>query len=344
MMEKTPSPYLMRPLPPQEQEVVLLTEPVGGPEGGAHLRDYLRVLRKHLWLMGTFFLGVVLSTVLAVFMMTPLYTAKTTLLIERRPPQVIDIREVLSEPQGPDEYDYYRTQYEILKSRALAARVIREEHLEGSPLFAEKEEGLFARLWAWVSVLFSSPSQLSQDPALGVDARLIDAYLGMLEIDPVRRTRLVRVAFTSPDPELSARVANAHARAYIRQGLGLRTQANAEALKFLEEKLVELKERVEKSEAALNRYRREKGIISLDDKENIVVERLADLNKRLTEAEADRIRLEAQVRLIQSRNYDSLPAVIENTLIQTLKDQLSRLEGEYAFLSTRFKPTYPRLA
>jgi uncharacterized protein involved in exopolysaccharide biosynthesis len=90
----------------------------------------------------------------------------------------------------------------------------------------------------------------------------------------------VRIAFRSPNPQLCALVANAHAQAYIRQGIDRRSEANEAGLQFLEEKLVELKERVEHSEAALNQYRREKGIISLDDKENIVIDRLTDLNKR----------------------------------------------------------------
>lgn len=171
----------------------------------------------------------------------------------------------------------------------------------------------------------------------------LEAYMDKLDIMPVSRTRLVKIAFSTPDPELAARVANAHARAYLRQGLELRSRANSEALQFLEEKLADLKERVEKSEAALNRYRRDRGIISLDNRENIVVDRLADLNKRLTEAEADRIALEAHVRLIRKQEYDALPAVLDNRLVQTLKGDLARLEGEHADLATKFKPGYPEL-
>jgi capsular exopolysaccharide synthesis family protein len=107
--------------------------------------------------------------------------------------------------------------------------------------------------------------------------------------------------------------------------------------------LGELKARVDQSEAALNRYRQVKDVISLNDKENIVVERLVDLNKRLTDAEADRIGLESQVQLIRKRRYASLPAVVNSTLIQNLTAQAVRLEGEYANLATMFKPGYTHL-
>ena len=131
----------------------------------------------------------------------------------------------------------------------------------------------------------------------------------------------------------------------MRQGFKLRTQANEEARKFLETKLAELKNRVQESEDGLNQFRRNKGIISLNDKENIVIDRLADLNRRLTEAEAERIGLEAHANLIKKRVYDSLPAVLSHSLIQGLKSQLVKLDVEHAKLlfPAQFLPGYPHL-
>jgi len=178
---------------------------------------------------------------------------------------------------------------------------------------------------------------------LEVAPGLIDAYIDRLEITPVQGTRLVKIAFSTPDPELAARVANMHAKAYLEQGIELRSHAHDEARHFLQEKLAELKARVEKSEAALNHYRQDRGIVSLDNRDSIVVDRLADLNKRLTEAEADRIGLEAQTRLIHKNEYNALPAVIDNRLIQMLKIELTRLEGERANLATNVQSSDPVL-
>jgi succinoglycan biosynthesis transport protein ExoP len=308
---------------------------------------YVWLLRKHLRLIAVCFVGTLLATALTILVTTPVYTAVTKLLIEPHTPQVLDFRGVYVDPLGSEQF--YKTQYEILKSRALAARVIREQHLETDPTFTGqgREEGFVAELWAhargWVKRLFLPPPKPAGEDPLDVQPRLIDAYLAMLTIVPTRLTQLVAVTFNTPDPQLSARLANAHAQAYIRQGVELRTRGNEEAQRFLEEKLRELKERVEKSEVALNRYRRQGNIISLDSKENIVVERLADLNKRLTEAEAERIGLEGQVRLIRKGNYESLPAVINNGLIHALTSESTRLEEEYAYLLTIFKAKHPRL-
>lgn len=351
----------LAPYSPQQDSMsapkapVVLRRPITEEDNGFDLRDYWRIIRKHSWLITALFVAAVLSTVGALLRMTPIYTAESSLLIERKAPQVLNIQEVLSESLVSDDYDYYKTQYEILKNRALAAQVILEQGLERDPFFtgADKPDDVVSQLWAtikgwvnaqaWLQWLTHKPTQVRGDESLGVRPEIINSYMGMLEINPVAHTRLVKVGFSTPNPELSARVANAHTQAYIRQGVNLRTRANEEALRFLETKLRELKERMEKSEAALNNYRRGKGIISLDDKENIVVDRLADLNKRLTEAEAERIGLEAQVHLIRKRNYDSLPAVLNSTLIQTLKEELVRLEGERAQLAVQFKSGYPRL-
>jgi polysaccharide biosynthesis transport protein len=343
------------PSPPDRGDAELFIKPMVMEDEGLSLRDYWRLMRKHLWLIAIFCFGTVLTAASVILMTTPIYTAATTLLIERKPPQVLDMRDVLSEPLGPDEYDFYKTQYEILKSRTLATWVVQGQDLETNSVFTGEgsEKGFVAKLRAeakgwvakqeWARRFLPRRLETAEENPLGAKLALIDDYMGMLEIKPVQQTRLVKIALNTPDPELSARLANAHAQAYIRQGLGLRTRTNEEAQRFLEEKLVELKGRIEQSEAALNRYRRDREIISLDDKENIVVERLADLNKRLTEAEADSIALEAQVHLIRKRDYDMLPAVINSLLIGTLKGELARLEGEYANLSKEFKPGYPRL-
>jgi len=354
MRELTPSVGGL-PSPVADDSTATLTDPFAAADEGLSLPHYWSVLRKHHALIATFFGGTLLATVLALFLMPPTYTAETTLLIERNNPHVLDFRAVLTDSLGTEQYDFFKTQYEILKSRALAARVIQEQGLEADPAFTGKwrDEWLSTRLvdsvkgWAmmargWLRQWLSSPPSLVEDDPLTVQSELIDTYLEMLDILPTQKTQLVKISFNTPDPQLSTRLANAHAQAYIRQGLERRTQANEEAQGFLEEKLGELKERVEQSEAALNRYRQAKGIISLDDKENIVVERLVDLDRRLTEAEAERIGLESQVHLIRKRRYESLPGVINSAHIQTLTAQAVRLEGEYANLSTLFKSGYSR--
>jgi capsular exopolysaccharide synthesis family protein len=312
----------------------------------SNLRDYWYLLKRYRWLILGCVATVVCSVMLYVFTTTPFYTAQATLLIERKAPQVVKIQDALSE--SIDNAEYYKTQYEILKSRALAERVIKEQGLESKAPFSnqERKPGFFSGLLKAFTDWKRQSSQAGNKPdeaRLMVKPQVVDAYLGMLQVQPVRGTGLVQVAFETPDPGLSAQLANGHSAAYIRYGLDLRSKTNEEALAFLEKKLVELKERVESSEVALNTYRRDKGIISLSDKENIVVDRLGDLNKRLTEAEAERISLEAKVRTVRGGNYDVLPVTSNDPVVENLKKEIARLEGEQAQLAKEFKPGYPPL-
>jgi succinoglycan biosynthesis transport protein ExoP len=345
------SPYSKRsPLyivPDQEQEDLLSQARLVERDAAPNLRDYWQVLRKHKWRIAGCLLVAVVSATVVVLAMTPIYTAKAKVLIERKGPQVVNIQQVLSESIESDEHNYYQTQYEMLRSRSLAAEVIRALGLEKNPHFSGASAGFVRQLWSDPRFPWNrSGAQTGARPGdlSGVDSRAIDSYGQMLEIEPVKRSRLVNIAVSTQDPALSAAIANAHVTAYIQQGMKLRSRANEEAQKFLDGKLAELKQRVQSSEEALNRFRRGKGIISLVDKENIVVDRLADLNKRLTEAEADRIGMESHARLIKQREYDSLPAVINNPLIQNLKSQVIALEGQQANLAVQFRPGYPRLA
>jgi capsular exopolysaccharide synthesis family protein len=348
---KESSQYFIRrgsvPLP-EESDVT----PYGASDyENPHVWEYARTIRKHLWLILAAVGAVVLAAGLRMLTMTPIFTAQSTILVERNVPKVLAINDLLSENDEADVY--YRTQYGILKSRSLAASVIKEEGLgsEEPAASAAAQPGLIAGMWSRAAAqVYGSPEgaakvrRSSEHAEGGVKPELIDAYLNALDVAPIQGTRLVKVGYSSPNPELSARIANAHCMAYIRQGLGLYADASGEAQRYLDQKLVELRERVEKSEIALNNYRREKGILALSGRGNIVVDRLSDLNKELTEAEGNRIALEAQVKLIRERSYDYIPEVVNSTLIQTLKQNLIQLQGQYASLALQFKSSYPPMA
>lgn len=327
--------------------------PTVGMTDGIGLADCWRVVRRSRRLVLTLLVIALLVTGLWVFLSEPNFTASTTLLIEPEPAQVLDVKELISESGSTEDHDYYKTQYDLLKSRDLAAGVIRDLKLQDTPLFAPRPpysyimqawSQLSAQLSAFQSIFSSAPSK---NPDVdGVPASTIDAYLKRLTVEPKIGTRLVMVAFSAPDPKLAARVTNAHIEHYIHQGLELRSESRRAAVEFLENQLVDIKRRVQQSEAALNTYRHQMGIVSFDveDTNKVAQNRMEDLTRALTEAETKRITAEAQMRQVRSGDYDSLPQVVSNPTITTLKPQVRRLQAEYANLSTAFNPKYPKLA
>src|SRR5215217_1973354 len=120
-------PYTMHLTFPSERgETAVFVEPVGHEEERLSLRDCWWVMRNRFRLIAVFLGGTVLTTVLLLVLIPPTYTAEVMLLMERKPPRVLAMHEGSGELLVPDDYEFYKTQYELLKSRALAAQVIRE--------------------------------------------------------------------------------------------------------------------------------------------------------------------------------------------------------------------------
>lgn len=313
------------------------------------LRDYWKVLVRHRLLVVLVFLTAVGLMAGVTFFTTPLYTAGATLKIDPQNPTVVKIDEVMAQGEGAD---YYQTQLVLLKGRTLAARVVTELGLEQNPAFTGARQGQ-PSLFDWLRSQLSSLLQFTRtqdeesvetrESESRVPPEIINRYLSLLEIALVRGTRLVEIKFTTSDPRLSRDMANAHATAFIRLNLETRFELTQEAGDFLEKKLSDLKARLEQSEEDLNRFRQAHGVVSMEGSENIIVERMVDLNRRLTETRAKRIELESLYRIVESKNYHYLSEVINDVTIQGLKSQVATLEAERTRLALSFKPTFPHL-
>jgi uncharacterized protein involved in exopolysaccharide biosynthesis len=328
---------------------------------GTHLRDYWKILLKRGRYAIAVFVGVFAIGAVINLLSTPLYRAVAVLQIEPQNPTVTGVAGVQPAVQtesGP--YDYYQTQFALLKSRTLAAKVVKDLNLESNVSFTGRKSGqsLVNLVFGWVAdgldAMRDSVTDLFTEkepqtpverpaPELGVSSSYINRYLGYLDLRPVRNTRLVEIVFDTPNPNLSQTLANAHATTFIRMILENRFNLTQEARDFLGKKLAELREKVVRAETALNRFRQEHGVVSLEKGENIIVDRLMDLNKELTKVRAERIEAESLHRMVQNRNTQYLAQVLTNPLIQQIKASVANLETEKARLSSIFQPDHPRL-
>ncbi len=156
------------------------------------------------------------------------------------------------------------------------------------------------------------------------------------------------VVFESPDPQLAAVVANAHATAYMQQDLDLRLQSSSQASVFLAQQLDQQRKVVETSEQALQHYREKTDSVSLEDKQNITVQKLADLNGAVTRAKTERLQREAvynQVKAIEHDRaaLDTFPAILASPFIQQLKGQVADLQRQRASLGEKYGDKHPEM-
>lgn len=308
------------------------------------LRDYLRIIIKRRWLIATIL--IVLTSIVAIysFMAEPVYKATVQVLIEKENPKVVNVEEVL----GVDATgrDYYQTQYEILKSRTLCLKVIKDLDLEHNKEFMPKPPTLIGSIICWFKGLLPSKKAPS-GPESKYD-KLVNAYLSRLKIEPIRNSRLVKVSFEAEDPQLAAKIANAHARSYIESNIERKFRASKKAVSFLKKRIKEVRRKLEEAEIALQKYREKEGLASVDfeERQSIILKSLDELNTSLNKAKTERIEKESLYKeLIKVANnpetIDSLPAVVENPLIQKLKAEYIKLVAEYYKKDKKYGPAHP---
>lgn len=320
-------------------------------EDDIDLRHYWQIIMRRKWTVLTFLFIVLVSVMTATYLMTPQYKASLTLQIDRQEAKVVDFQGVTPNEMSGDSRDFYQTQYELLQSRSLAQRVIEQMNLSEHPVFAPAEPSMIGSLIGWARSLLPSDDaaaaqQLeSQDPEERRREGLVRAFLSRLTVEPVRNSRLVRLHFESSDPTLSMRVVNAVAEHFINLNLERRLDASSYATTFLEERLQQMKLKLEESEKALVAFARDQQIVRSGEqgRDSIDTQVMQEFATALAQAEQQRIRAEALYRQLQSGNVDGLPIVMDNSVIQKFKELKATLEAEYQEQLKIFKPEYPRM-
>lgn len=306
--------------------------------GGKHLLEYWEVLRRRRWIVYLSVGVVVVVALVASFLATPLYRATATLQIERQNPDILTFKDVAAVDYAWSAYtDFYQTQYKILASDAVARRAVERLGLLNHPAFAPEEAarpGLVARLR---SLLPRPPGGSRRDPMDLAAARLAAA----LEIIPIRNSRLVTVSWVSPDPTLSATVANGVVDAYIQFNIQSKYTTSDQASEFLINQIGELKREIASLEERLQAYGEAKSIVSIDDSSNITMQALSDAATRRAAARAELARAEAAWRAVASAPPEGLPEVLRSELIARLKQEYASVEAELSEKARRFKDDWP---
>jgi polysaccharide biosynthesis transport protein len=330
-----PQPSWLQPSPADE-EVDALRDT---------LLRYLRIVIKHRWLVASVTVIVFALGFFYTFLTTPIYSAAATIQIDRGTEPIGEF----DSGQAVQPYDptFYHTQYELLKSRSLANRVVARLSLT--------EDAHFLRLAApspWTKlrqmVLSTSTAEAeAADPVIALgdfdrrQAIAVGKVLQGLTIQPVGGSRLVRIAYASPDPNAAQRIANATAESFIQANLDRRYESSSYAREFLHERLEELRLKLEESEEQLVQYAQDQQIVLVDDRESLVRSNLSGVRSAL--AEASRSRLEAQQLWEQARTTDGLglAQIMDRRSIETLRERQAALAAEYEEKLKTFKPAYP---
>lgn len=328
------------------------------------LRDYLNVVIKRKWMVITFLLVVVTMVAIYTLRMKPVYRATARLLIERESPKIVSVEEVMVLDTA--NQDYYQTQYKIMASRSLAERVIKKLGLGKTKEFNPPAQGfnIQAAIASTVHNVLSSlnTNRVSKEEhGTGETVSSLikgwrDLYLSRIEVTPIRNSRLVDISFEGHDPKLVAAVINTHAELYIESDMEMKWEASRHALKWLNSSLEDLKKKLEQSEKILYGFMEKEDIVSLENilgtheaaGQNIIAQKLSELNTTATKAKTDRISYEILYKELQNLSkepgmIESFPNIIDNSLIQNLKTEYIRLLREFSDLDKEYGEKHPKM-
>lgn len=316
------------------------------------MRSRLSVIYRRRWTAVLVFLVIGGLMLYRSARQVPVYEATARILIEADRPNVVGFEDVVDTNRRA--LDYFQTQYRLLTSRALAQRALESSGLSHeaafgtpAPVAAPPRETPFNI----VRTLFANaPAVATTAPATAdaTDSPGVRRFLAGLTITPIRNSRLVDVTFASTNPAIAQRAANAIVTAYIEQAADLRNSATKDAASFLTQMLDDQRGEVEQSELALQQYREQGNSIAVEDRGNIVTERLGRLNEALTKARTARIEKETAYKQVRAAaangdSLDQVPVVRDNPSVQRLKAELADLQRQKTELSQELTERHPTM-
>ncbi|MFL0355228.1 GumC family protein [Erythrobacter sp. GH1-10] len=291
--------------------------------------------------VGTALIAGILITLLS----TPQYTATSRIEISREEKRVTNVQSV-DGVDGGQNNEFYQTQYALLNARSLAERVSQELQLPTSDAFFEAHgEVPDDRRFSF----FEEGRPLTAVQRQMRQRQVLELLEDHIDIAPVRGSALVDVSYSSADPVLSEQVANTWASQFIAAKMDRRFDSSVDARRFLEERLVELKSRLNESERELVNYARQKGIVILTQSarargqvqgERTLVEAdLESLNTELAEATAARIEAESRAGNVNAGNASR--EALESSVLARLREKRAEVAGELRRLLVQFDEGYP---
>lgn len=308
------------------------------------LRDYLDVLLKRRWIVLAFFVVTVACVAAWVWRMPRVYRATATVEINPTTPRYLgngvqDVAESAASLYWQSK-EFAETQYQIIRSRMLAQRVVDRLGLATDASFLGLDK-------------ITDPEQRRAAMTAGDPAGRLQ---GMISVEPVKDSRIARLSADDTNPERAMRIANALAEEYMAQNLDRKLEVTRSASAWLSDQVSALKGKLESSELDLHRFKRENDILtaSFEDRQSITSQRLLALNDTLTKVMTRRAELESRRRTLDAARkrvvdgeadaLEALPAVAQNPLVSQLKMRLLALNEEQAALEERYLDKHPRRA
>jgi protein tyrosine kinase modulator len=290
------------------------------------LQLFLSALRARIGIFALVLVVTILTATVVSLVLPKTYKATTSLLADVKDEQqsLSNVLRPLLIPQ--ERMNYMQTQIDVITSPKVARKVVRDLKLAESPEARAKfedETGGTGSIEVWLG----------------------ENLLKKLKVE-TSQSSIIQVSFFSRDPEYSAAVANAFARAYLDTILELRVEPTRQAAVWFDEQIKSLRANLENAQNKLTDYHRQQGIVSADERFDVESTRLGELSSQLVRAQDQTFDWKTREQgahdsLKQGASPDKLPDIINNPHIQKLNSELLLGEAKLEQLATQYGANYP---
>ena len=279
--------------------------------------QFLSILRARKWVALLVFALVVATTVAVSLLLPKQYDAAASVVIDIKP----DPLSAMAFPSMAMP-SFMATQVDILTSDRVALKVIRDLKLLDSPQIREQ----------W---------QTDGEGKGTIEQWLVELLKKNLDVKPSRESNVIQVAYRSPDPRFAAGLANAFAQAYIATTLELRVDPAKQFSSFFVGQSKDARDALERAQAKLSEFQRDKGIINADERLDVENARLIELSSQLVQIQAISSESGSRQAQAQGAQADRTQEVLNSPLIGGLKADLTRNEARLQELNAKFGDKHP---
>jgi len=321
------------------------------------LRQIFFTILKYKWSILALAITVSVLTSMWAYSLVDIYRGTSSLLIEAEESKIVSIEEVYG--LSTDSWEYYETQLQILKSRALASKVFDvlnlEKHAEFLPSTKPESKLPSFNIMGWIKNLLPDELPGEDKPRVPMDAStrkniLVGGLMGRLDIELLRDTQIITISYDSEYPDLAATVPNALAEAYINSFLEADLEKTQQATSWITGRTSELRKKFEESERQLQAFIEEENMVDVESVSSLATQELGTLSSGLVEARRQRSEAEAlyqQVKSIRAgkslEQLESLPAVVNHVYIRDAYIARGRAQRKVSELSKRYGPKHPKM-
>ena len=294
--------------------------------------DWLRaldILKKHWRLSVVFAIVVVGSVTVFTLMMKPLYEPQARVEVD---PPGAEVFSLQGNNNSGAATDYMETQAQNLQNDELTLDVIRKLHLDQSPYFG-----------ADPNAVSGEPKPVSEVavPLTPAENRALYVFKQSRKISRDAASRLITVSVSASNPLAAAAVTNTLVSMFIERDYTLRNNAISQSSKWLQRQLDDIRQRMDDSNRALNRFETDNGIGTIGDNQNQFSEEMAELSRQLMQAQADRIQLQSYLGELNGAKDSSLPQINNNPVVQELTKRLAEVKAEIAETRAIYGGSHP---